>query len=175
MTASSGPDVSLESDPGAIDVSDTLAADPSEYRILVVDDDSTVLESCRSLLETAGYRVECVRKGAEAIRLLTSRSFQIALVDRKMPEVDGFGVLEVARKESPETLVIMMTGYASAEGGVQAVQAGAWDYLPKPFTATQLSVLVGRATHRLSRIAETLAPGPDGGPCWWCATACAPT
>lgn len=158
-----GSDVHLEAGDGDLDVSDFVSEEErSSTRILVVDDDSTVLESCESVLDTAGYKVDAVRKGREAVRRLQGRDYRILLVDQKMPDTDGFEVLETARSESPETLVIMMTGYASTEGSVQAVQAGAWDYLPKPFTATQLQVLVGRAVHRLSRIAEAMEPGSEG-------------
>ncbi|MDX1747708.1 MAG: response regulator, partial [Halobacteriales archaeon] len=68
------------------------ALDPSDTRILVVDDDSTVLESCESVLGNAGYRLETVRKGEEAIRRLKSRKFDIMLVDCRMPGTDGFEV-----------------------------------------------------------------------------------
>ncbi len=152
-----------ETDEDLAPVADVLSEeDRRQVRVLVVDDDSTVLESCESVLAGAGYRVDAVRKGQEAIRKVKSDDYQIALVDQKMPDADGFEVLETVREESPDTLVIMMTGYASAEGSVQAVQAGAWDYLPKPFSATQLLVLVGRAAHRLSRVARVLERGEDG-------------
>ena len=161
--SSTGSDVRLEADGNDFDVSDFVPEEErASTRILVVDDDSTVLESCRSLLDTAGYQVDTVRKGEEAIRKVRSRDYQIALVDQKMPDVDGFDVLEAIRARDTPTLVIMMTGYASTESGVQALQAGAWDYLPKPFTATQLQVLVGRGVHRLSRIAEAMEPGSEG-------------
>ena len=161
--SSTGPDVRVEADGGEPDPSGFVPQEKrSRTRILVVDDDTTVLESCESLLDTAGYQVDTVRKGAEAIRRLETRDYHVALVDQKMPETDGFDVLEAVRRKSPSTLVIMMTGYASTEGGVQAVQAGAWDYMPKPFTATQLQVLMGRAVHRLSRIADAMEPDEEG-------------
>ncbi|MFW6192361.1 MAG: sigma-54-dependent transcriptional regulator [Gemmatimonadota bacterium] len=163
MSPTGSSDIQLEDDGGDTSVSDFVSEEERAHtRILVVDDDSTVLESCQSVLDSAGYQVDAVRKGGEAIRRLESRDYRLVLVDQKMPETNGFEVLEAARSASPETLVIMMTGYASTEGSVQAVQAGAWDYLPKPFTATQLQVLVGRAVHRLSRIAEALEPGSEG-------------
>ena len=158
VTASQDPTLT-----GAEEAGFAPGLDPSETRILVVDDDSTVLESCESVLGNAGYRLETVRKGEEAIRRLKSRNFDIMLVDCRMPGTDGFEVLKAARYESPETLAIMMTGYASTEGGLQALHAGAWDYLPKPFTATQVQVLVGRAVHRLDRVRDILAePSEDG-------------
>lgn len=139
--------------PAGADAADlTTPEGRRSIRILVVDDDSSILESTESVLGEAGYRVECVRKGSEAIQRLKSRHYHILLVDQRMPEIQGLEILEACREHSPDTLSIMMTGYATTEGSVQALQAGAWDYLPKPFTATQLLVMVGRAAHRIGRM-----------------------
>lgn len=132
----------------------------SEARVLVVDDERSSLDSCSSLLESEGYRVDTYRKGREAIEQLKRRSYQVALIDQSMPDVDGFQVLQALQEHSPSTFAVVMTGYASAEDSVRAIQGGAWDYLPKPFTATQLLVLVDRACDTWLRM-RTLAPG-DG-------------
>lgn len=135
----------------------------SEIRVLVVDDDPTNLESCESVLEPQGYRVECLRKGEEAVRKLKTGTYQLALIDQNMPKVDGLAVLEAAKEHSPSTLSVMMTGYATAQASVRALQAGAWDYLPKPFTATQLLVLMDRAAHTLRRMQKLGAGRPEVG------------
>jgi DNA-binding NtrC family response regulator len=121
-------------------------------RILVVDDDASTLESCDSILSEAGYDVEVFRKPGEAVPRLKSGKCDILLVDQRMPQMDGFELIDVMREESPDTLAIMMTGYASTDASVRAMQAGAWDYIPKPFTATQLMVLLGRACYRVLRM-----------------------
>ena len=131
-------------------------------RILVVDDDRSTIQNCTSILGEAGYDVEEERKGQEAIARLKRGDIDVLLVDQRMPNTDGFEVLGAAQEHSPDTLSIVMTGYASAEASVEAAQAGAWDYLPKPFTATQLLVLVGRAAHRLSRLRQLSASEEDG-------------
>lgn len=135
----------------------------ADMRLLVVDDDPANLESCESVLKPKGYQVECFRKGEEAVRSLKTGSFQIALIDQNMPKVNGLAVLEAAQEHGPATLCIMMTGYATAQASVRALQAGAWDYLPKPFTATQLLVLVDRAAHTVQRMRKLGEGSPDVG------------
>jgi len=126
--------------------------DRSTIHILAVDDELTALKSCESVLTAEGYHVDVERRGEDAIRRLRAGSYHVALIDQNMPRVDGMQVLEAVREHSPSTLAVMMTGYATAEASVRALQAGAWDYLPKPFTATQLLVLVDRAAHTLLRV-----------------------
>ena len=134
-----------------------------EIRVLVVDDDRSTIQNCTSILGEAGFRVEGQRKGQEAITRIKRGKADILLVDQRMPETDGFEVLRAAQEHSSQTLSIVMTGYASAEASVEAQQAGAWDYLPKPFTATQLLVMVGRAAHRLSRLRQLSAENREEG------------
>jgi DNA-binding NtrC family response regulator len=126
--------------------------DRSTIHILAVDDELTALKSCESVLAAEGYHVDVERRGEDAIRRLRSGTYHIALIDQNMPRVDGMQVLAALREHSPATLAVVMTGYATAEASVRALQAGAWDYLPKPFTATQLLVLVDRASHTLLRV-----------------------
>ncbi len=124
----------------------------SGIRILVVDDDASVLESCESILDEHDYTVDVLRKPGEAIEVLKRQRHHILLADQRMPEMDGLELIAAQREHSPQTLSIVMTGYATTEASVKALRAGAWDYLPKPFTATQLLVLVGRAVHRLEEV-----------------------
>ena len=125
------------------------AADKASLRILVVDDERTLRESCKSVLEMDGYRVDVCGRGGEAQELVRRRMFEIVLVDLYMTEVSGMELLEAALTARPETIVIVMTGNPSVASNVEALRAGAWDYLPKPFSATHLQILVGRATHTI--------------------------
>jgi len=125
------------------------AADKASVRILVVDDERTLRESCKSVLEVDGYRVEVCGRGGEALDLVRRRMFDVVLVDLYMTEVSGMELLEAALAARPETIVIVMTGNPSVASNVEALRAGAWDYLPKPFSATHLQILVGRATHTI--------------------------
>ena len=125
------------------------AADKASVRVLVVDDERTLRESCKSVLEVDGYRVEVCGRGGEALDLVRRQMFDIVLVDLYMTEVSGMELLEAALAARPETIVIVMTGNPSVASNVEALRAGAWDYLPKPFSATHLQILVGRATHTI--------------------------
>ncbi|HKK27637.1 MAG TPA: sigma-54 dependent transcriptional regulator [Gemmatimonadota bacterium] len=136
--------------------------DRSTVRILAVDDDPTSLASCESVLDAEGYKIEVERKGEDAIRRIKTGKVHIALIDQNMPGVDGMEVLQAVQEHSPSTLAIIMTGYATAEASVRALQAGAWDYLPKPFTATQLLILVDRAAHTLLRMRSLAGASKDG-------------
>ena len=124
-------------------------ADKASVRILVVDDERTLRESCKSVLEVDGYRVEVCGRGGEALELVRRQMFDVILVDLYMTEVSGMELLEAALAARPETIVIVMTGNPSVASNVEALRAGAWDYLPKPFSATHLQILVGRATHTI--------------------------
>jgi DNA-binding NtrC family response regulator len=140
--------------PTALDI-DQAAKD--SLRLLVVDDERTLRESCRTFLESEGYHVEVCAKGAEARDVLTRREFDIVLIDLYMSEVPGLELLKACLDKSPDTLVVVMTGNPSVGSSVEALKAGAWDYLTKPFNATQLQILVGRAAHTVLVARETKA------------------
>jgi DNA-binding NtrC family response regulator len=124
-------------------------------RFLIVDDDRTLRESCANLLQLDGYQVSVAGRGHEALELLRHRRFDIILLDLYMSDVSGFELLRVALETSPETIVIMMTGNPSVASSVEALRLGAWDYLPKPFSATHFQILVGRAVNAVCVAAES--------------------
>ncbi|MFQ5889877.1 MAG: sigma-54-dependent transcriptional regulator [Gemmatimonadota bacterium] len=132
----------------------------SSIRILVIDDEPSILESCQSVLEGEGYECLTERRADAALRRIKNQSLDVVLIDQNMPQVHGLDILAEVRSCCPEALGIIMTGHATTEHGVRALQAGAWDYLPKPFTATQLLVLVGRAAHTLLR-SRSLSQGAE--------------
>ena len=116
-------------------------------RIFTIDDERTLRESCKMFLESEGYRVETAGRGSEALEVLRRRPFDIVLIDLNMSEVHGMDLLAACLEKSPETIAIIMTGNASVQSSIEALRAGAWDYLPKPFSATHLQILIGRAAH----------------------------
>lgn len=126
-------------------------------RILVIDDERTLRESCRTFLSNEGYRVEVCGKGDEALSLLNRRTFDIVLIDQYMSDVPGAKLLEVCLDKHRDTIAIVMTGNPSVSASLDALRAGAWDYLTKPFSATQLAILIGRATHTVLVTRETQA------------------
>ncbi len=115
-------------------------------RILVVDDEPEMLETCRDILASV-REIEVVTepKSRAAAEWMARETFDLLLADLKMPEMDGLTLLQQARKVSPETVVVMFTGFPTVETAVEAVKKGAFDYVTKPFTPDQLRVVVGRA------------------------------
>lgn len=127
-----------------------LALDPemkSTLRLLIVDDEHTLRDSCASVLRLEGYNVTTCGRGDEALEMLQKRQFDIVMLDLYMSQVPGMELLRACLETSPESLVIMMTGNPSVASSVEALREGAWDYLPKPFSATHLQILLGRAGH----------------------------
>jgi DNA-binding NtrC family response regulator len=116
-------------------------------KILTIDDERTLRESCKMFLESEGYRVETAGRGSEALEVLRRRPFDIVLIDLNMSEVHGMDLLAACLEKSSDTIAIIMTGNASVQSSIEALRAGAWDYLPKPFSATHLQILIGRAAH----------------------------
>jgi DNA-binding NtrC family response regulator len=123
--------------------------------ILIVDDDRTLREGCASVLQMDGYNVTTLGRGDEAIDLVKRRRFDIILVDLYMTPVSGMEILKATMDSSKDTIVVVMTGNPSVTTSIEALRAGAWDYLPKPFSATHLQVLVGRASHAVMVARET--------------------
>ena len=133
----------------------------SSIAILVIDDERTLRESCKTVLDAEGYRVEACGSGEEALNLVKRRRFDIVMVDLYMTEVSGMELLRAILEAVPETIVIVMTGNPSVASNIEALRAGAWDYLPKPFSATHLQILVGRAAHTVT-VARESAGRPRG-------------
>ena len=135
---------------------------PSEVkasiRVLVVDDERTLRESCASVLQMDGYNVTLVGRGEEALDTVKRRKFDIILVDLYMSQISGLDILRATLQAYKDTIVVVMTGNPSVTSSIEALRAGAWDYLPKPFSATHLQVLIGRASHAvmMSREAQDL-------------------
>src|SRR5881397_905759 len=119
----------------------------ARIRTLVVDDEHTLRESCASVLRLEGYDVSVSGRGQEALELLKRRPFDIVLADLYMSQVDGLALLRAALATSADTIVIVMTGNPSVESSIEALRQGAWDYLPKPFSAQHLQIMIGRAAH----------------------------
>src|SRR5256714_11457104 len=127
-------------------------------RALVVDDDRTLREGCASVLKAEGIHVEVASRGEEAIQMINRSRFDIMLVDVYLEPVSGIDVLKAVMSTSPSTLVVLMTGNPSVESSIEAMRIGAWDYLPKPYSGTQLRLLLGRAAHAVSTRRESEMP-----------------
>jgi DNA-binding NtrC family response regulator len=142
-------------DDGARDPLSVPAEVKASLRVLIVDDDRTLREGCASVLQLDGYSVTFTGRGDEALDLVKRRKFDIVLCDLYMQPVSGMDVLKATLEAHKDTLVVVMTGNPSVTTSIEALRAGAWDYLPKPFSATHLQVLVGRASHAVQVARET--------------------
>src|SRR5690242_21405287 len=126
----------------------------ASIRVLVVDDERTLRESCASVLQMDGYNVTLIGRGEEALETVRRRKFDIVLVDLYMSQVSGLEILQATLEAYKDTIVVVMTGNPSVTSSIEALRAGAWDYLPKPFSATHLQVLIGRASHAVMMARE---------------------
>lgn len=127
----------------------------SSLRVLLVDDDRTLREGCASVLQMDGYNVVSTGRGDEALDTIKRRKFDIILVDLYMTPLTGMDILRGALEAHRDTIVIVMTGNPSVATSIEALRAGAWDYLPKPFSAQHMQILLGRASHAVAVARET--------------------
>ncbi len=127
----------------------------SNVRILVVDDEMIVCESCKRILEEE-YEVETALSGKEAFEKMKANPFDIVITDLKMPGIDGMEVLRTFRKEYPDSIIIMITGFSTVETAVEAIKLGAFDYIPKPFTPDEVSIVVKKAIEKKSLMLENV-------------------
>lgn len=121
---------------------------PNRGCILVVDDDRAILQSCENILTDEGHEVQTAGHGMAALELLKRNSFDLALVDLKMPGMNGLEMLEAARRIKPDLVVIIFTAYATIETAVEAIKLGAFNYVTKPFTASELVATVEKGLIR---------------------------
>jgi DNA-binding NtrC family response regulator len=139
-------------------------------KVLIIDDEHTLREGCASVLQGEGYDVTTCGRGQEALDMLRRRPFDIVLTDLYMTQVSGMELMKAALAANRETIVVVMTGNPSLESSIDALRQGAWDYLPKPFSASHLQILIGRAAHtllvsreRTSQDVELDSPGGGTG------------
>jgi signal transduction histidine kinase len=133
-----------------------IAADPSVPRVLVVDDEEAVMLTIQGILELDGYEVIATATGEEALELLRTQRFDVILTDLRLENgVDGLDILGELRRQSLDTVAIMLTGYASLDSAVKALREGAYDYLFKPCDVLELRTTVSRGLEK-SRMASQL-------------------
>ena len=124
-------------------------------KLLVVDDSVETLEVIQRNLMSMGYTVFTAQNVFEAVNFLESNHVDLVITDLKMPRISGIDLVKHVRENLRDTEVMMITGYATIEGAVEAVKAGAQEYLPKPFTDKELSTAVRRSLDKLNaRIAS---------------------
>jgi len=104
----------------------------ADFNLLVVDDERIIRESLYEILRIEGYQAHMASSAEEALEMMRDKKFDIILTDLKLPKMTGIGLLEEVKAASPETEVILITGYGSIESAVEAVKKGAYNYITKP-------------------------------------------
>jgi DNA-binding response OmpR family regulator len=110
--------------------------------ILVVDDDKSILRTFTRILQKNGYEIDSAETGKEAIEKADTKHFDLALVDIRLPDMDGTDLLTKMKKPLQHTIKIMITGFPSLESGVKALDEGADAYLVKPVKPEELLMLI---------------------------------
>lgn len=126
-------------------------------RILLVDDDESLRRVMQMQLEDAGYAVQIAGAGASALEWLGRESFALVLTDLMMPGMSGLDLLRQVKRDYPETVVVMVTAFGTIQGAVEAMRAGAYDYLTKPIDYDELGLLVARALEHRNLVEEVRA------------------
>lgn len=116
--------------------------------MLIIDDEEIVLNACRKIFSSEGFHVVITASPAEGLRLAANSAFDVILCDWQMPGFDGMDVVEEIGRRSPESAVVMISGYPSVGRATEAMKRGAMDYLPKPFTPEEIMDTVRKAVQR---------------------------
>jgi len=127
-------------------------------RVLVVDDEASMRDFLGICLRRAGHEVELAASGAVALAALGARAADVVVTDLRMPgEIDGLGLLTAVRTRYPDTEVILVTAFATADTALAAMKQGAYDYLTKPFKVDEINAVIGRALEKRALVAENAA------------------
>jgi signal transduction histidine kinase len=121
---------------------------PEQPKVLVVDDEESVVVTIKAILQLDGYDVATTTSGMQARKMVRDVEYDLVLTDLRLEDGDGLDVLKAVRERYPETVTIMLTGYASLESAIQALRAGAYDYLVKPSEVEELRSTVARGIER---------------------------
>ena len=116
-----------------------------QIKILIVDDDEVIADILLELLSEKERSVDVCYNGLDAIENIQKNSYDLIIVDLVMPKMGGMDVLKYAKKANPDTIVIILTGYASLETAILAIKAGAHDYITKPFKLEEIKISVENA------------------------------
>jgi two-component system OmpR family response regulator len=119
-----------------------------KFKVLIVDDELDFLEAIITRLQAREVEVAGAESGYQALEMLDQQDFDVVILDIKMPGMDGHETLREIKKNKPLVEVIMLTGHASVESGIQCMQLGAFDYLMKPVGLDELLEMIRRAYDR---------------------------
>lgn len=117
-------------------------------KILIVDDEIVICRSCEKVFKRAGHTTVIATGGKEAIQILGRETFDVVFTDLKMMDLGGMEVLQEIKQKYPDTLVVVITGYATVASAVETMRSGAFDFLPKPFTPSELMAVLNKALEK---------------------------
>jgi len=115
-----------------------------QFGFLIVDDDETFRELCTRFLASLGHKTASARDGQEALSMLRREWFDVALVDLRLPKLDGLQLVKIIKAEKPSPEVVILTGYGSISSAVEAMKLGAYDYVTKPFQLHEMELVLNR-------------------------------
>ncbi len=115
-----------------------------DYKLLIVDDDFAIRSFLEEALKDAGYQVEKADNGKSAIKILENQKIDLIITDLKMPEVDGLELLSIVKDKFQDTGLLLMSAYGTVDDAVQAMKIGAFDFVTKPFSITEIETRVKR-------------------------------
>jgi DNA-binding NtrC family response regulator len=125
-----------------------MAFDTHGVKILVVDDDNELADSLAEYLSNLGYSAVAAYSGREGLNRFENGTFQLIITDLKMPDMDGFKLLEAVKARDSQAVVVVITGHGTIESAVKAIRDGAYDFITKPFKMEELEVIIDRALER---------------------------
>jgi two-component system nitrogen regulation response regulator NtrX len=123
--------------------------------ILIVDDEKAIRKTLKEILEYENYKVDEAEDGSTALEKIQNNSYDVVLLDIKMPKMDGLEVLEKAKEHAPDTSFIMISGHGNIETAVEATKKGAFDFISKPPDLNRLLITVRNATDKTNLVTET--------------------
>jgi DNA-binding NtrC family response regulator len=123
-------------------------------KVLLVDDEVDFLDTLSERMRTRGMEVSTSSSGAEALKKVEQESYDVIILDLMMPGVDGLEALKILKEKRPELQVILLTGHASVEKGIEAMKLGAMDFLEKPADLSQLTEKIKKAQAKKMLIVE---------------------
>jgi signal transduction histidine kinase len=126
-------------------------------KILIIDDEEVVLDSCTLILEGGEYSVTTASNGMLGLKLVEDVEPDLVYIDLKMPGIPGIEVLEKITELNPTIVSIVITGYATVTSAVEAMKKGAYDFLPKPFTPDEFRIITKRGLERRKLMLESIA------------------
>ena len=129
----------------------------TQSKILIIDDEEIVLDSCTQILASGDFDLTTAKNGTLGVSLIEEFRPDLVFVDLKMPGISGFEVLEKIQEIDPTIVTIVITGFATIGSAVEAMQRGAFDFLPKPFTPDELRLIARRGLEKRKLVKETQA------------------